>query len=405
MKKYWSRAALVAAFVLAAGSCGLREIGGTAEESIDGGIWGGPVTENDGAGILEQVCYVTALDYQKGYDWRADQARESVKCSLVVYADGRPVMKVPVGEEYETGSDPDMHRMIDGHLYTDYSTSSETVIKKDGAQIFRYAGRETICGVEVSGGDVYTLGQNRSGEGFSFRKNGEVVMSRDRGSVIGRLRQDNDSMSFAFYESIKSSDGDVDRYYVARNGKVSQIAVRDDIKKVWDVMCGGSSLLYVASLTGVAVPVLFINGSMTTLALPKNSVLHSVTLFGDSEKPGVEILYSSGSGMYCSFWMNGVSLITFQKGQTVSAMCWQDSGVCCAINPSNLTSSGTIYRCGELHDMPRGYSCVGRDAICMVNGMLNIGLSSYDGSSPLIWKDGETETLKINGYIASISAH
>ena len=41
-------------------------------------------------------------------------------------------MKLPVGEEYHISPDPDMHRVIEGHLYTDYSTDKETIIKKDG---------------------------------------------------------------------------------------------------------------------------------------------------------------------------------------------------------------------------------------------------------------------------------
>ena len=164
MKQKMFLVAAVAVTMVA--SCGLTEIGGTDSGNTGGGVWGGPLDEDSSTGVLNQICYMTALDYQKGYDWRADNYRENVRCSLVVYADGRQIMKVPVGEEYETSSDPDMHRIIDGHLYTDYSTSGETVIKKDGAQILRYSGREIICGMRVCGDDVYTLGQNRNGEGF-----------------------------------------------------------------------------------------------------------------------------------------------------------------------------------------------------------------------------------------------
>ena len=169
---------------LLAVSCGLSEIGGEGPTGTDGGIWGGPVEENNGEGILQQICYMTALDYQNGYDWRADTARESVKCSLIVYADGKQIMKVPVGEEYETGADVDMHRIAGGHLYTDYSTSEETIIKRDGRLLFRYPGPEAIHGMCVSGDDVYTLGQSRNGEGFSFRKNRKKKKSAMRSDNI-----------------------------------------------------------------------------------------------------------------------------------------------------------------------------------------------------------------------------
>ena len=404
MKNLAGKAVTAFSTVLTMLACGLSEIGGDQDVNPDGGIWGGPVEDNDGAGILQQICYMTAMDYRDGYNWLADQERGSVKCSLVVYADGRQIMKVPVGEEYETGSDPDMHRIINGHLYTDYSTSDQTVIKRDGIQMFRYPGRESICGMRVSGEDIYTVGQNRSGEGFAFRKNGEVLMSREAGGIIGTVNSGHDSMPFAFYEAIRSSEGDISRYYVSRGGKVSQVAVRDDIQKVWDIICGEDTETYVASLVGVASPVMFVGGSMVLLTLPKKSVLLSASLYGSVENPGVELLYSSGSAIYSMLWQDGKTQITFPKGRTASSVCVQNEGLCCAVNSSSSSAAGLIYRCGELHDMPAGYSCVGGDVVCMVNGILNVGLSSRKGDSPLIWKDGETQALNINGYISSVCA-
>ena len=404
MKRSVGIVALVAAIMSAVQSCGVHEIGKILPDTSDGDVWGGPIEENDGAGIIEQICYMTALDYQKGYDWRADRDRDNVRCSLIVYADGRLIMKVPVGKEYETGPDPDMHRIMNGHLYTDYSTSDETVIKKDGAQIFRYPGREVICGMASSGDDVFTLGQNREGAGFTYRKNGEIVISRENGWVMGDLRHDEDSLYFAFSERIISSAGEVWRYYAVRNGKVRQIAVRDDVLKVWDAICDRRSEIYVASLVGVAEPVLFHEGRMLTLPLPSGDALLSATLSGHAERPVVEMMCLSEGGIYSVVWQEGDHPVSFPEGNTVSSMCCPENGVCCTINPQETSSEGLIYRCGEVHDMPCGFACLGSNAICMVNGILNVGLVSHDGKEVLIWKDGETETLKINGYIASITA-
>ena len=324
---------------------------------------------------------------------------------MVVYADGRQIMKVPVGDEYETGSDPDMHRMIGGHLYTDYSTADETVIRKDGVQVFRYPGRESMCGIAVSGEDIYTLGQNRTGEGFSLRRNGVVQVAREYGSVMGTLRQENDSISFVFSENITSSEGSLERYYAVRNGKVSQIALRDDIKKVWDVLCCADQEIYAATLVGVTYPVLFKGGKMSAISLPKNATLLSMSLSGSSQDLTAEIIYTSGSGIYTMLWKNGAPLLTFPKDRTVSSRLIQEDGMCCVLNPPQSALTGLIYRSGELHDMPEGYSCVGSNAICMANGILNVGLSSYDGSAPVVWKDGEIEKLNINGYISTMTAY
>ena len=388
--------------VLLSVSCSLTVIDGDClSASSSGGIWGGLYDDGQSGG-LEQVCYMTAFDYQKGYDWRLNQGKESVRCSLVVYKDGKPVMKVPVGEAYETGDDPDMHRIIDGHLYTDYSTDSETVVRRDGGLLFRYSGRESIFGMAVRGDDVYTLGQNRGGDGFSFRCNGEQLISRADGFVIGTLRMQDDTLSFAFYENIKSSAGDIGRYYVVNGGEVRQIAVRDDIRKVWDIAAGVEDI-YLASVVGVDVPVLFVGDRMTALSLPQGAQLVSASLHGGQEVLCAEVLFRSGEELYVSVYMNGVLLKIFGAGMTISSMSLLENGLCCISNPKDRDSSGFIYRSGEVYDMPEGYSCVGSDAVSMVNGILHVGLSPLVSGRPVLWKDGQVDTLWINGYIASIT--
>ena len=38
----------------------------------------------------------------------------------------------------------------------------------------------------------------------------------------------------------------------------------------------------------------------------------------------------------------------------------------------------------------------------MVDGILNVGLSSLSGGRPLIWKDGRTTELEVNGLICTM---
>jgi hypothetical protein len=189
-------------------------------------------------------------------------------------------MKVPVGAEYETSGAPDMHRIIDGHLYTDYSTEMETIIKRDGKTLFGYDGRECLHGMEVVDANVYTLGQNRDGDGFSFRKNGEILISRNAGYVTGGLQRSSDTLCFSFCEQIVTADGLVERYYSVIGGKVSQIAVRADISKVWDVVIHKGRVIYLASLIGVQQPVVIDGDKMFSLQI---SVLKSAVFPQQSE--------------------------------------------------------------------------------------------------------------------------
>ena len=154
-------------------ACGIVEL--ESGQSEGNGVWVSPShgsgesdsdKGNPGPTPPRQSLYMTTVEYPKGYDWRQDLHRGSVRCSIVVYKEGKPIMKLAVGDEYHVSSDADMHRLVGCDLYTDYSTDYETIIKRNGQECFRYSARESIYGIKVVGNDVYTLGQSRSGQGF-----------------------------------------------------------------------------------------------------------------------------------------------------------------------------------------------------------------------------------------------
>lgn len=384
-------------------SCGIHEIDGPGNlPSSDKGVWGGLGDGSVGSESMRSVCYVTAMDYQKGYDWRSDKSPESVKCSLVVFADGVPIMKVPVGEVYEVSSDPDMHRIVDGHLYTDYSTDDQTIIKKDGRPLFRYDGRESLCGLGVIGEDVYTLGQSRSGEGFSFRRNGELILQRGSGSIVGALQHENDNLSFAFYDTVRNAEGESGRYYMSVNGKVSQVAVRDDIKTVWDIVACNGRAVYLASLVGLASPVIVDGDSIMSLNLPSGSSLISCRLINTELGLAANgVCRNAGGVLYDVVWLDNKIHTTFPTGKTMASLKIYGGAVYGVMNPSGK-GQGQIYRCGESFGMPSGFRTMGESCTKIIDGIFHVGLSSADGRKPIIWKDGEIDSLRVNGYISSI---
>ena len=85
-------------------SCGLQEIG---EHPKADDVWVGPgasVLEDKADGLLNTIWYVTGFDYPSGYDWRSDSDAGSVKCSLTVFVNAVPMLKVPVGEKYKVSA-------------------------------------------------------------------------------------------------------------------------------------------------------------------------------------------------------------------------------------------------------------------------------------------------------------
>lgn len=385
--------------VLAAAACGVEEI----SHRPDGGpgdAWTGPGMSVGPSS--KETCYVTGFDYPDEYDWRTDPEKGSVKCSLVVFADGQLMIKVPVGEDYEVSSDPDMHRMADGHLYTDYSTETETVIKKDGRDFLRYSGREIICGLLVQEDTVYTLGHPRGGSGFVFRKNGQIVLERSSGKSFGRLQLDEGRICFAFVEPVNAGDELIERYYHYTDGEIVQAAVRDDVRKVWDMVSHRGEVCYIASLTGVQRPVLFHEGQISALSLPDADNPLSFEMVHGGDVLFWKGLFASSEGSVASIlWHKPEYYVRFEDGMVAGSFCMAGDGICCTLNHSG--KSGIIYRCGEIFPMPEGYVVMGGSCSAVSNGILHVGLSSLVGEQPTIWRDGEITALDICGYIASVS--
>lgn len=402
-EKSMGRSAFVLCVGLMLAACGIHEMGESVRDT-SGGIWTGPGMNVGTSDPSKTVCYVTALDYQDGYDWRSDREKGSVKCSLVVFADGIPMMKVPVGDAYHVSSDADSHRMIDGHLYTDFSTDDETIIKKDGKEVFRYPGREFLQGMIVDGEDIYTLGHSRAGEGFSYRKNGEILLEKSSGRTFSRLHRDGDHICFAYSEPIGSGGGSVERYYCVVDGVPQQAALREDVKKVWDLMMADGQVCYIASLVGVQGPVLFRGESKSVLTLPQASSLLTGRLSVSQGVVCVEGLLSCRNiTLACILWKDGEQLY-FNTGTTVASWCVEGDGVFCVMNSKSPSAKGVIYRCGDVFEAPLGYVSVGENTMALTNGILNVGLSSGFGGWPVLWKDGTVDTLKVNGYISSVTA-
>lgn len=401
MKRQFLCAGLWAVVCFAVQSCGITEL-----YKVDGddknGVWNGPAA--DPSPMSPSLTFVSAFDYPDGYDWRSDPDRGHVKCSLVVFREGLPVLKVPVGNEYSVSPDPDMHRIIDGHLYTDFSDGTETLLKKNGKPVLSYPGAEMICDMKVKGSDIYTLGHSRTGQGFALRLNGSVLLSREAGYTFERILIEDTEVSVAFAEPIVSSSGTVERYYVMRGGKVTQIALRDDIKQVWDVAVYGEEIYYLASLTGVQAPVLVSSQGMTTLQMPSSMTVVSCRMNILEGGICVEGVLADGNQVQSVLWGTDFQYSLFPKGMTFSALCFGEDGLHCTMNPASGMGAGLIFRGGESLEIPAGYACMSRSAMDFASGMLTVGLSSLKGEAPALWVDGRLKNLDINGYISCVTS-
>ena len=170
-------------------------------------------------------------------------------------------------------------------------------------------------------------------------------------------------------------------------------------------MSADGEVCYLASLVGVQGPVLFQGESKLVLSLPQGSSLLTGRLSVSQDVVCVEgVLSCRTLALAGILWRDDEQLYTFSTGTTVASWCVEGDGVFCVSNSKSPSVKGVIYRCGEIFEVPLGYVSVGENTMALANGILTVGLSSVNGGWPVIWKDGALDTIKVNGYISSVTA-
>ena len=141
--------------------------------------------------------YVCAVRVNPGCDYlRQDPGPGS---EIVLFKNFRQVLSVPLGEG--AGPDADTHHLIDGHLWTERSTLTQTIVCRDSVEMCRFDGREYLLGLLPMGDDVYTLTRSRESAAFTYRKNSQVLFQKEAGTVFGDMQDPSYGNTGALYLS------------------------------------------------------------------------------------------------------------------------------------------------------------------------------------------------------------
>ncbi|MBO6045611.1 MAG: hypothetical protein J6P69_07170 [Bacteroidales bacterium] len=307
-----------------------------------------------GGGVLavtpmDTSVFVVAVEFPEGYDWRRDSSYGAVSGSLALYRDGERTLSIPAGPGLKASLDPDLHHLVDGHLYTESCTVGETVISKDGEELFSYPGREFLCGLLVEGGDIYTLGQSRSGSGFSLRRNGGEIITRSDGSVASHMSDNPEYQGGALYR-------DGGHLYFS----------------YWKPLAKGSAL---------RVWYIVEDGEETAVDAAPEGIYDIRVLDGDLK------ITPRSSKTSWERW-------SYTDGKwNASVMVYKDGNVIVA---APFDNSRRYYFNDHLLFSFRN--------ACLSGKHFYIGLNPPDrGESPSLWLDGETDfRLEINGFITEV---
>lgn len=174
-----------------------------ADCSRDGTVQSGPQkpagSRPDTPAAADTVLYFSAIRFPADYDWQRDTAYGSVGFELLLFRDGEAVQTLTSGPGVPFVPDPDRHHILSGRLYSERMLGGETLIGRDGQELFRFAGREFLLGLLEDDGDLHTLSRPAGGQGFSYRRNGQLLMQHPDGTPYGNLSDPSYGPSGALY--------------------------------------------------------------------------------------------------------------------------------------------------------------------------------------------------------------
>ncbi len=345
---------------------------------------------SDEAEAVSKTLYVTAVEYPDGIDWRKDIGYDIEGSKLFLTLEEERIVELNVGYDECVAIDADMHRCIDGHLYTDFSTDTETVVKVDGVEAYRYSGREMIVSIYVQDDKIYTLCAPRDGTKILYyRCNGERLLYRS-GEPVGGLYDDDGDIVFT---SKDGSSGSY-TYYMFVNGISYTLYFDSSVKEVYDVRRINQDINYIASTSDGIVAI----GSETVVNLGESPSNSDVVL--GIYYDGKDRFYAGSIGDVGGVWQEGENSMLCDGSITGFNLCG-NSYICVIKDASNEAVS--ICCDGKTYPWPTGTellydSCVATDGISHTVGLIE----STGGNPPVIWEDGTLKNFTINGFITHV---
>lgn len=151
---------------------------------------------------------------------------------IVLYRGFEEIAHAPAGDN----PDPDRHRAIDGHLWSDAIEGKETVVYLDGKEYLRWEGEELFAEFMLQDGHLYTLGQKPGDQGFSFRIDGSEVFSDHSGRIVGGVPgRVWDGVNYCYGIPIQHGSGTTWEYRVMKGAETIRVISDDSAGTVLDI--------------------------------------------------------------------------------------------------------------------------------------------------------------------------
>ena len=348
----------------------------------------------------EEHVWLTAVRFPDGFAWDLDTCAVDGEVWIDLYRDGEKVRSQPAGASVH----PDMHRYTGGHLYTDWSTDTETVLSRDGAELFRFEGREAIRGFLVREDGVHTLGQDRDGSGFTYRIDGRTLYRSETGTVLGgpdtpgatggALTEFGEDV---FYVCCLPSERGKE-YHVMRNAERYQSFPTSE----WtlDVLFSDGKVSRVLSKPRSLV--LEVDGKETRLPLNgRETCLWSRLAAWEEDVVALVCAQAAGAKRFFLQTAGGKSFSPF-SGETVSDVLSDGKRMGWTVTDGRGDLLRVRWSDGGVTEGTGGFLVSGRCAL-LRGGRLFLALTGRDGAPNRLQEDGVHTDFPFNGYFTSVT--
>ena len=338
--------------------------------------------------------YLTAVRFPDGFAWQEDTCAVDGEVRIDLYRDGELLRSFPAGASVH----PDMHRYAGGHLYMDWSTDAETVVSRDGAELFRFEGREAVRGFLVREDGVHTLGQDRDGDGFTYRVDGRVVYRSETGAILGGPDALTEYGEDVYYTCCLPSERGKE-YHVMRNAeRFRSFPASDGTRDI--LFAGGKvSRLWSKSRSGL---VLEVDGKATGLGIGLGEAFLWSRLAPWEDD--VAVLVCTRSGGVKRYYLKTASGKTFTmfSGETVSDVLVDGKRLGWTVTDAQGGLLRVRWSDGGVTEGTGGFLFSGRCALVR-DGRLFLALTGRDGAPNRFQEDGVHTDIPFNGYFTSVT--
>ena len=358
--------------------------------------------------VRDTSVLVSAVEFPEDYDWRRDTAFGQVAGKVLLFRNGDRILEIPAGATGKASVDPDMHHLVDGHLYTEYTDGAHTYVSRDGDPLYTFDGKEYLRGLLPLNGKLYTLSQRKDGKGFVLRCDGQTLLDKDSGLILKSFRDYPDRQSGALYENegkvcFHYSKGlDKDKlWYSVQDLVESQIYVYDG--ELLDARYFGDDLCVVSTLSGRGLQ-MTVGKRQDIVQKAASPMLSGVSLV----KSGQEV-----------FAIGRIKYIHLKK-TALETCIWSSSGVQSHIDGEYqfvLDADKNIFMYGSdgnsgtevLNSGCERVSSIGgmvpysRRVAAMHGAQMYLALTPADSSGrTVLWSKGKETELAFNGFLTDI---